>query len=226
MTMRLDIMSFCSLILEMSELCNEKDDHTSSDDSTPPTSISQCPSTPSPKRKKKSVTSYRHHKHGRQLKKYKGKRKRVSSSSSASSSGCLEIMDSDSHDLEILPTGKTRKSRNHAKRHFSTSGPKERRMRGIFQAHYGTLVARISSCLLNVATELFSKKIISDEVLSQMLANQGTEQEKTLKLLLHVKKIIDGTPSKLTDFIKVLEGEPTCEDIVTEMMSELIKLLS
>ena len=207
----------------MSELCNEKDDHTSSDDSTPPTSISQCPSTPSPKRKKKPATSYRRHKHGRQPKKTKGKRKRVVSSSSPSS-GSLESVDSDSHDLEILPTGKTRKSRNIAKRHFSTSAPKENRMCGIFQAHYSTLVTRISSCLLNVATELFSKRIISDEVLSQMLANQGTEQEKTLKLLLHVKKIIDSSPSKLTDFIEVLEGEPTCEDIVAKMMGECMKL--
>ena len=206
----------------MSELCNEKDDHTSSDDSTPPTSISQClSSTPSPKRNKKPAISYRRHKHGRQPKKTKGKRKRVVSSSSPSS----ESMDSDSHDLEILPTGKTRKSRNIGKRHFSTSAPKENRMCGIFQAHYSTLVTRISSCLLNVATELFSKKIISDEVLSQMLANQGTEQEKTLKLLLHVKKIIDGTPSKLTEFIEVLQGEPTCDDIVTEMRSELIKTI-
>ena len=146
--------------------------------------------------------------------------------SSSPSSGSLEIMDSDSHDLEILPTGKTRKSQRSGKRHFSTSAPKENRMRGIFQAHYGTLVTRISSCLLNVATELFSKKIISDEVLSQMLANQGTEQEKTLKLLLHVKKIIDDTPSKFTDFIEVLEGEPTCDDIVIEMTSECIKLLT
>ena len=142
-------------------------------------------------------------------------------SSSSPSSGSLESMDSDSHDL---PTGKTRKSQKSGKRHFSTSAPKGNSMCGIFQAHYSTLVTRISSCLLNVATELFSKKIISDEVLSQMLANQGTEQEKTLKLLLHVKKIIDGTPSKLTDFIEVLKGEPTCEDIVTEMMSELINL--
>ena len=93
-------------------------------------------------------------------------------------------------------------------------------MCGIFQAHYGTLVTRISLCLLTVANELFSKKMISNEVQSQILANQGTEQEKTSKLLFHVMKIIDGTPSKLADFIEVLQGEPTCDDIVTEMMSE------
>ena len=212
----------------MSELCNERDDHTSSDDSTPPTSISQCLSTPSPKRKKKSGTSYRRHKHGRQLKKNKGKRKRVSSSSSASSSGSCASTDSDSHDLEIIgiTTKKSWKIPKKGKRHwhskYSTSTPKENRMCGIFQAHYGTLVTLISSCLLNVATELFSKKIISDEVLNQILVNQGTEQEKTLKLLLHVKKIIDISPSKLMDFIEVLEGEPTCDDIVAKMMSELI----
>ena len=141
-------------------------------------------------------------------------------SSYSPSSGSLKSLDSDSHDLEILPTGKTRISQKIGKRDFSTSAPKENRMRGIFQAHYSILVTRISSCLLNVATELFSKKIISDEVLSQMLANQGSEQEKTLKLLLHVKKIIDSSPSKLTDFIKVLEGEPTCDDIAAKMMGE------
>ena len=203
----------------MSELCNEKDDHTSSDDSTPLTSISQCPSTPSPKRKKKSATSYRRHKHGRQLKRNKGKRKRVLSSSSASSSGSLESTDSDSRDL--VKTTKRRKIPKKGKRHqhgkVLTSMPKES---SIFQAHYSTLVTRISSCPLTVANELFSKKMISDEFLNQVLANQGTEQEKASKLLLYMKKIIDGTPSKLTDFIEVLQGEPTCDDIVTEMMSE------
>ena len=193
----------------MSELCNEKDDHTSSDDSTPLTSISQCPSTPSPKRKKKSATSYRRHKHGRRVKRNKGKRKRVLPSSSASSSGSLESTDSDSHDL-VKTTKKRRKIPKKGKRCQSS----------IFQAHYSTLVIRISSCLLTVANELFSKKIISDEFLNQVLANQGTEQEKASKLLLYMKKIIDCTPSKLTDFIEVLEGEPTCDDIVTEMMSE------
>ena len=207
----------------MSELCNEKDGHTSSDDSTPPTSTSQCPRTPSPKRKKKSATFYRHHKHGRQLKKNKGKRKRVSSSSSASSSVSCASTDSDSHDLEII--GKTmkkipKKSKRHWHGKYSTSTPKENRMCGIFQAHYSTLVTRISSCLLTVANELFSKKMISNEVQSQILANQGTEQEKTSKLLFHVKKMIDDTPSKLTDFIEVLQGERTCDDIVAKMTSE------
>ena len=211
----------------MSERCNEKDDHTSSDDSTPPSSISQCLSTPCPKCKKKSATSYRRHKHGRQPKKNKRKRKRVSSSSSASSSGSCASTDSDSHDLEIIDktTKKSRKIPKKGKGHwdskFSTSPPKENRTCGIFQAHYGTLVTRISSCLLTVANELFSKKMISNEVQSQILANQGTEQEKASKLLFHVKKIIDSTPSKLTDFIEVLVGEPTCDDIATEMMSEL-----
>ena len=154
------------------------------------------------------------------MKKNKGKRKRVSSSSSASSSGSLESTDSDSRDL-VKTTKKRRKIPKKGKIHqhgkVLTSMPKES---SIFQAHYSTLVTRISSCLLTVANELFSKKMISDEFLNQVLANQGTEQEKASKLLLYMKKIIDGTPSKLTNFVEVLEGEPTCEDIVAEMMSE------
>ena len=91
----------------------------------------------------------------------------------------------------------------------------------VFQCHFRVLVSSISSCLNTVATELYSRKLISDEVLSGALSCQGTEKNMASKLLLCVKRNIDSNPAVLLEFIDVLKEEPSCDGITKKITSEL-----
>ena len=90
----------------------------------------------------------------------------------------------------------------------------------IFQRHYSVLVSSITSCLNTVANELYSRNIISDEVLSGVLEGCETSQNKASNLLLCVKRNINSNPAVLLKFMNVLKEEPSCDGITKKITSE------
>ena len=192
-----------------------------SDSSENSTSTSDPP-TPPPKRQKAS-TSTGKHKGARthKGKEGKGKKRREPSPSSASSGS-----DSNSPDHHYKSTKECFKEQKiHSKRAKSSrkTDPLSRDGRShldVFQCHFHVLVSSISSCLNTVATKLYSRKLISDEVLSGILSCQGTEKNMASKLLLCVKRNIDSNPAVLLEFIDVLKEEPSCDGITKKITSE------
>ena len=194
----------------------------SSEDST------SDPPTPPPRRQKASSSTGKHkgartHKVKEGEGKGKGKKRREPSPSSASSGS-----DSNSPDHHHKSTKECVKKQQkiHSKKAKSSrkTDPLSREGRShldVFQCHFRVLVSSISSCLNTVATELYSRKLISDEVLSGVLSCQGTEKNMASKLLLCMKRNIDSNPAVLLEFIDVLKEEPSCDGITKKITSEL-----
>ena len=90
----------------------------------------------------------------------------------------------------------------------------------IFRCHYSDLVLAISSCLNTVANKLYSRNIISDEILSRVLKDRETRQNIASNLLLCVKRNIDSNPAVLLEFVGVLKEEPSCDGITKKITSE------
>ena len=96
---------------------------------------------------------------------------------------------------------------------------KQNQMQDIIQKHYKQLVSTVSSCLQTVSNELFSKNLISEEVLGQILTDHDSAQTKASKMLLHIKGRIKCNPARFMEFIDILKEEPSCDDMVEEIMS-------
>ena len=94
----------------------------------------------------------------------------------------------------------------------------------IFRCHYSDLVLAISSCLKTVANKLYSRNIISDEILSGVLEGRETRQSISSNLLLHVKRNIDLNPAVLLEFVGVLKEEPSCDGITKKITSESVPI--
>ena len=196
-----------------------------SDSSENSTSTSDPP-TPPPKRQKASTSTGKHkgartHKGKEGEGKGKGKKRRDPSPSSSPSGS-----DSNSPDHHHKSTKEcVKKQKIHSKKAKSSrqTDPLSRDGRShldVFQCHFRVLVSSISSCLNTVATELYSRKLISDEVLSGVLSCQGTEKNMASKLLLCVKRNIDSNPAVLLEFIDILKEEPSCDGITKKITSE------
>lgn len=91
----------------------------------------------------------------------------------------------------------------------------------IFKKYYGVLAKKLCACLNTVTNELYARNLISDEVQSQVISSQDSDQTKASKLLLHVKNEIQCNPAKLLELIDVLKEEPFFDEITKEIMGKL-----
>lgn len=96
----------------------------------------------------------------------------------ASSAPASTDSDSSDHKKPIKKRSKIHK------KYVRKDSSKWSKVQSIFREHYSTLVSTISSCLLQIANKLYSKNVIPAAALSQVLTNQGTDEEKASKLLL------------------------------------------
>ena len=116
-------------------------------------------------------------------------------------------------DPPTLPT-------NHHFKTTDSSSQVGRSHMDIFRCHFSDLVLAISSCLNTVANKLYSRKIISDEILSRVLEGRETRQNMASNLLLCVKRNIDLNPAVLLKFMDILKEEPSCDGISKKIKSK------
>ena len=197
----------------MSEFPTCSEDSTSTSD----------PPTPPPRRQKASTSTgkrkgVRTHKVKEGEGKWKRKKRREPSPSSASSGS--DSNSPDYHHKSTKECVKKKKIRSKSSLITEPSSHKGRSHLDIFHHHFNDLVLSITSCLSTVARKLYSRQMIPDEVLDEVLSCQGTKQDMASKLLLCVKRNIDLNPDVLLEFMDVLEEEPSCGEITKKITSE------
>ena len=200
----------------MSEFPASSEDSTSTSD----------PPTPPPRRQKASTSTGKHkgartHKVKEGEGKGKGKKRREPSPSRASSGS-----DSNSPDhhhkssKECAKKQKIHSKETKSSRKTEPPSQNERSHLDIFQCHYSNLVSSITPCLNTVANKLYSRKMISDEILSGVFDSHETRQSSASKVLLCVKRRVDSDPAVLFEFIDILKEEPSCDEIAKKITSE------
>lgn len=159
--------------------------------------------------------------------KEKSKRKRkymtssygVSSSSSASS-------ESDTHD-DDRDTSRRYSRRTATKPSKSFAANPQRKyiakQLAIFQRHYSELETMISMCVDTVSNKLFSKGLISDNVLGLIITGQDSDRKKASKVLHIVRNAIKVNPEKLKVFVDILKEERSLKDLTKGMSEDLTK---
>lgn len=75
----------------------------------------------------------------------------------------------------------------------------------------------IQSCPDSLANKLFSSKLLSDEVLDQVITGQDPNGKKASRILHTVSTYIKADPEKVLNFIRVLEEEPSFDDLIKEI---------
>lgn len=127
------------------------------------------------------------------------------------------------------PSASTMKHAKGATKKFSrqTSNPAKDQERQentllfeIFQKYYEQLNAITRSCPNTIANKLFSKNMISVEVLDQVITGQDSSGKKASTVLFSVCSQIQANPQKLLDFIEVLKEESIYDDIAREIASK------
>ena len=189
-----------------------------SDSSENSTSTSDPP-TPPPKRQKASTSTGKHkgartHKGKEGERKGKGKKRREPSPSSASSGSDSNSPDHKSTKLKRC-VKKIKSSRKIEP--SSQDGPSHL---NIFRQHYSDLVMSISHCLNTVADLLFSRNLISRELLRQVLDKHESNQNLASKVVFGVQDYIMLNPDDLIKFIRILKKESSCEEISKRIMSK------
>ena len=71
-----------------------------------------------------------------------------------------------------------------------------------------------------MANKLYSRNIISDEILSSVIEGHETRQNKASNLLFCVKRNIDLNPAVMLKFMDILKEEPSCDEISKRIISE------
>ena len=78
-----------------------------------------------------------------------------------------------------------------------------------FQSQRDDLLKMLQSDLSNIANKLYSKSIISNAVLEEATNQNHTATDRTVSLLSVVEDKIRAEPYVFTEFVKILESEPT-----------------
>ena len=184
------------------------------------------PTSPPPKHSKKSRAPRKHHnkvkKHRSKRGKRKEKRKYKTSSSSASSSSSVDSSDSDSSECDTPRRAKTALKKSSKLSLSKTQGKEDKpsALFGIFQKHYSSLEAMISTCVNTTASKLYSKKLISEKVQDEVITGRDPDGIKASKVLLNVQKIMKVNPMKLKMLVDVLKEEPSFEDLTKQIIGK------
>ena len=87
--------------------------------------------------------------------------------------------------------------------------PMKEKYSEIFQRYYSDLVKAAQHNLLPLANELFSRSIISSEVLAKAMHTPVLEFHRASQLLSCLHDKIKADPGVLLKFLEILEKEPT-----------------
>ena len=91
---------------------------------------------------------------------------------------------------------------------------------GIFRRHYNSLVTLTRTCVNTIADKLYSKSLISDDVLGQIITGHDADGTKASKLLYSVKQKLEVDPGKLRTLVEILREETVFDDLTKGIMSE------
>ena len=94
---------------------------------------------------------------------------------------------------------------------------------GAFMTGRDDLVLVLSSNLPNIASKLYSKSIISQDALLEALNPTRVDSVKTVSLLSVVEAKIRAEPHTFTEFVKILESEPSLNSLAKELVKNYLQ---
>ena len=133
----------------------------------------------------------------------------MSSSSSASSTS----HDSDSDHVTSKPPSKRGKS--------SSSSRGNARLYSIFQEHFDDLRSVIQ-CPESMASKLFSKKLISSDVVEEISTSQQSAAKKAFLLLVKLRCLLERDSGKLLVLLDVLKQDATFDGITSKISGKRV----
>lgn len=87
------------------------------------------------------------------------------------------------------------------------------------------LTTGLSLCLLQVATKLLQENLVSDTVMEEMLIPTLTAKEKSMKLMLCIRRQIELSQHNFSTFIRVIQEEPILNNLADVLNEKYRKLL-
>ena len=78
----------------------------------------------------------------------------------------------------------------------------------------------LSTCISTVTTKLFTRKLIPEDILGQVITGQDSDQKKAQNIVYSVQQQIKNDPGKLRTLVEVLQEEPVFDDLTKEIMSK------
>ena len=133
-------------------------------------------------------------------------------SSSSTSSSSQDTTESESTDCDQVRVKHSKRSSTNPQQSEKTSA-----LFDIFQKHYNSLVTMMGSCVSTIACKLYSKALISDDVLDQITDGHDTNSIKASKLVNSVKQRIKLNPEELKMFVQVFKEEPVLDSLTKEI---------
>ena len=194
--------------------CVEISSEGSNSDASNPT-----PPPPGPTARRSPLATGRNHKEKRKhrgrkgKRRSKGKRRRDVTSSSSASSSSHDSTDSECPDSDHITSKKGKKKE-------SVGTKQESKAYDSFQRHYNSLVALTSTCIGTITSKLFARKLISEDILGQVVTGQDSDQGKAQRVLYSIHQQVKTDPGKLKTLLEVLEEEPVFDNLTKEMISK------
>ena len=81
----------------------------------------------------------------------------------------------------------------------------------------------LQSDLSNIANKLYSKSVISEAALAEAMNQSHIASDRTVSLLSVVEDKIRPEPRVFTEFIEMLESEPTLRSQAKELVEKYLK---
>ena len=110
--------------------------------------------------------------------------------------------------------------------HSSTSLPSDidpQQAGKAFSDQLEAMTLLLQSNLPTITTKLYSKSIISSTAKKEALNPSHTEDARTVSLLDVVEKKIKAEPHMFTEFVKILESEPTLRAQAKGLVEKYLK---
>ena len=97
-----------------------------------------------------------------------------------------------------------------------------------FRSQRDVLTRLVQHDLPNIASKLYAKSIISAVALSEAVNHTHTASDRTVSLLSVVEDRIGAEPHVFTEFVQILESEPTLRSQASQMVENYLdfRLLS
>ena len=145
---------------------------------------------------------------------------------------CAAMAERSSSDSSITPPPRRKRTvytRRHTKRkklphgtsHAADGKNNVTDFYSVFRKHYKSLLAIIQSCPDSLAGKLFSSRLLSSEVVDQIITGHDSSGTKASRIVHAVCNRVKADPEKLLDFVEVLEEEPSFDDLVREIHGKL-----
>ena len=96
-------------------------------------------------------------------------------------------------------------------------------MADAFKSHREALTRLLQSHLPTITTKLYSKSIISSDALLEAVNENHIASVRTVSLLSVVEDKIRAEPHAFTEFVKIMESEPTLRSQAKELIEKYVR---